>query len=254
MEKLAANLKVLRELKRFSQEQMAEQLKITRARLGAYEEGRNEPPVDILLKFSDYFKISIDALLRGDFSKTDPTSIIRVGRNRLLFPIVIDKNGRDVIEVVPIKARAGYLNGFSDPEFIEELPRMNLPFIPTGKHRAFAIKGDSMPPLREGSYVVCKYVEELDELKDGNTYVFVTKDDGIVYKRVQVSKNKDYFTLISDNKSYAPFKVKPEEIFEVWEFVCSINVGGYKPDELNAESILGMLKSMKVEIERIKKD
>ena len=254
MEKLAANLKVLRELKKLSQEQMADQLKITRARLGAYEEGRNEPPVDILVKFSDYFKISVDALLRGDLSKTDPTSIIRIGRNRLLFPIVIDHNGKDVIEVVPIRARAGYLNGFSDPEFIEELPRMNLPFVPTGKHRAFAIKGDSMPPLREGSYVVGKFLEELDEIKDGNTYILLTKDDGIVYKRVQVSKNKDYLMLVSDNKTYSPFKVKAEDILEVWEFVCSINIGGYKPDELNPESILGMLKSMKVEIERIKKD
>ncbi|MFN6039786.1 MAG: XRE family transcriptional regulator [Bacteroidota bacterium] len=254
MEKLASNIKVLRELKKLSQEQMAEQLKITRARLGAYEEGRNEPPVDILLKFSDYFKISIDALLRGDFSKTDPTSIIRIGRNRLLFPIVIDKNGKDVIEVVPIRARAGYLNGYSDPEFIEELPRMNLPFIPTGKHRAFAIKGDSMPPLRDGSYVVGKYVEELEDIRDGNTYILVTKEEGIVYKRVQVSKNKDFFTLISDNKSYSPYKIKPEDILEIWEFVCSINIGGYKPDELNPESILGMLKSMKVEIERMKKD
>jgi transcriptional regulator with XRE-family HTH domain len=253
MEKLANNIKVLRELKRLSQEQMAEQLKITRARLGAYEEGRNEPPLDILVRICDFFKISADALLKGDFSRTDPGSIMRIGRNRLLFPVVIDKNGRDVIEVVPIRARAGYLNGYSDPEFIGELPRMNLPFIPTGKHRAFAIKGDSMPPLREGSYVVAKYMEELDDIKDGNTYILVTKDDGIVYKRVQASKNRDYFMLISDNKEYQPFKVKPDDIYEVWEFVCSINIGGYKPEELNTDSILGMLKSMKVELERIKK-
>ena len=254
MEKIAANIKVLRELKKLSQEQMAEQLNITRARLGAYEEGRNEPPVEILLRFSDYFKISIDALLRGDFSKTDPGSILRIGRNRLLFPVVIDRNGRDVIEVVPIRARAGYLNGFSDPEFIGELPRMNLPFVPAGKHRAFAIKGDSMPPLREGSYVVGKYIENLDEIRDGNTYVFLTRDDGIVYKRVQVSKNRDYYMMISDNKEYQPYKVKPDDLLEVWEYVCSINVGGYKAEDLNTDSILGMLKSMKVEIQKIKKD
>jgi transcriptional regulator with XRE-family HTH domain len=253
MEKIAANIKVLRELRRLSQEQLAEQLKITRARLGAYEEGRNEPPVEILLKISDYFRISVDALLKGDFARTDPGSILKIGRNRLLFPIVIDKNGRDVIEVVPIRARAGYLNGYSDPEFIGELPRMNLPFIPTGKHRAFAIKGDSMPPLREGSYVVGKYVEELSDIKEGETYVLITKDDGIVYKRVYPSKHKDSFLLHSDNKEYQPFKVKPDDIYEVWEFVCSINIGGYKPEELNTESILGMLKSMKVEIEKIKK-
>ena len=254
MERISSNLKVLRELKKLSQEQMAEQLNITRARLGAYEEGRNEPPIDIILRISDYFKISIDALLKGDFNKTDPSSILRIGRNRLLFPVVIDKNGRDVIEVVPIRARAGYLNGFSDPEFIDELPRMSLPFIPAGKHRAFAIKGDSMPPLKEGSYVVGKYVEEPDAIRDGNTYVILTKNDGIVYKRVQVSKNKDYFTFISDNKEYQPYKVKPDDVLEMWEYVCSIHLGAYKQEDLNTESILGMLKSMKVEIQKIKKD
>ena len=69
MERISSNLKVLRELKKLSQEQMAEQLNITRARLGAYEEGRNEPPIDIILRIADYFKISIDALLKGDFNR-----------------------------------------------------------------------------------------------------------------------------------------------------------------------------------------
>ncbi|MBC7862212.1 MAG: helix-turn-helix domain-containing protein [Bacteroidia bacterium] len=254
MDKIAANIKVLREFKRLSQEQLAEQLKITRARLGAYEEGRNEPPVELLLKISDFFRISVDALLKGDFSRTDPGSIMKIGRNRLLFPIVIDRNGRDVIEVVPIRARAGYLNGFSDPEFVGDLQRMSLPFMPTGKHRAFAIQGDSMPPVKEGSYVVGKYVEELEDIKDGYTYVLVTKEEGIVYKRVYQSPHKDGSLLLhSDNKEYSPYKVKADDVFEAWEFTCCINIGGYKPEELNPESIMNMLKSMKVEIEKIKK-
>jgi transcriptional regulator with XRE-family HTH domain len=71
MKKIASNLKVLRESKGLSQESLATALVITRPRLGAYEEGRNEPPIEILVRLSDYFHISIDALLRADLRKTD---------------------------------------------------------------------------------------------------------------------------------------------------------------------------------------
>lgn len=70
--------------------------------------------------------------------------------NRILLPITIHKSGKDYIEILPQKAKAGYLSGYSDPEFIEKLQQMQLPFIRQGKHRAFPIEGDSMPPHREG--------------------------------------------------------------------------------------------------------
>jgi transcriptional regulator with XRE-family HTH domain len=161
MEKIANNLRVLRALKKLTQEDLAAALDITRARIGSYEEGRSEPPVEVLIRYSDFFHVAVDALVRGDLSKTNPEDLIRVGKNRLLFPITVDPEGNDLIELIPIKAHAGYLNGYSDPEYIENLQRMKLPFLAAGKHRTFPIKGDSMPPLKEGSYVVGKYVDSL---------------------------------------------------------------------------------------------
>jgi phage repressor protein C with HTH and peptisase S24 domain len=173
--------------------------------------------------------------------------------NRLLFPVIRDDKGNEQIEVVPNKASAGYLKGYTDPEYIERLQKFNLPFLPTGKHRMFPIKGDSMPPLRDGSFVVGKKVDSINEIKDGSTYVLLTKSDGIVYKRVQKNpKRKDVLTLVSDNKIYQPYEVKTEELFEIWEYYCSLNIGAYKPEELNMESILGMLRGLKVDIESIK--
>ena len=48
--KLSENIKFLRGLKKLSQEDLAAALDITRSRLGAYEEGRNEPPIEILIR------------------------------------------------------------------------------------------------------------------------------------------------------------------------------------------------------------
>ena len=45
---------------------MADELNITRARLGAYEEGLNKPPIEILIRLSEYFHVSIDAMVKAD--------------------------------------------------------------------------------------------------------------------------------------------------------------------------------------------
>lgn len=251
MSKISKNIRILRDLRKLSQEQLAEALGINRSRLGAYEEARNEPPIELLIRLSAYFQISIDALVRGDFAKTNPDTLIKIGKNRTLFPITVDKDGNDLIEVVPLKASAGYLNGYADPEFIEDLPVMNLPFKIVGKHRAFGIKGDSMPPLRDGSIAVGKYLESLNEIKDGQTFIVLTKNDGIVYKRLyRTNKKGNEFEFHSDNPVYSPYNIPAEEILEVWSFICSLNIGDSKPQDLNIDSVIRFLQSYRVEMGR----
>jgi len=250
MSKIATNIRVLRDLKKLSQETLAEKLEINRSRLGSYEEGRAEPPYDLLVVIADFFNVSIDALVRGDLSKTDPEALMKIGKNRILFPVKVDKDNNDMIEVVPVKAMAGYLNGYADPQFIEDLPVMNLPFKIVGKHRAFTIKGDSMPPLKDGTIVIGKYTESLNEIKDGQTYIILTKNDGVVYKRLYREKKKsgDTFEFHSDNKTYASYSISSKEILEVWGFVCSLNIGEYKPQDLNMENVIRFLQSQRVEM------
>lgn len=246
MKYISSNIRHLRQLKGWSQEQLADRLDITRARIGSYEEERCDPPIDILIRLSKLYHIAIDALIKADLSKFDLSSMIRVGENRLLFPIMVDQHNNDRVEVITAKASAGYLNGYADPEYFESLPSMNLPFRIIGKHRAFPIKGDSMPPLKEGCFVIGKFMESTREIKDGNTYVLLTRDDGIVYKRV--FRKGNYFELHSDNKQYDPYKLKISDILEMWEFVCTLNISDKKTEELNIDSIIRMLNSMRVEM------
>ncbi|HET6244531.1 MAG: LexA family transcriptional regulator [Bacteroidetes bacterium] len=248
MSKIAKNIKVLRELKKLTQDQLAESLEINRSRIGAYEESRSEPPYELLIRIADYFQISTDCLLKSDLSKTNPESLIKIGQNRTLFPIMVDKNGDDLIEVVAVKASAGYLNGYSDPQFIEELPVMNLPFKIIGKHRAFGIKGDSMPPLKDGSIAVGKYLESLKEIKDGQSYIVLTKNEGVVYKRLYGNKENPCFEFHSDNPVYKPYVINNEEILEVWSFVCSLNIGEFNAQDLNIDNMIRFLQSYRVEM------
>lgn len=250
--KIAHNIKYLRGLKSLSQEKLADELGITRSRLGAYEENRNEPPIEILIKLSDYFHISIDVLIRVDLRKTKPENLIKLNNNRLLFPVVIDNDNKDRIEVITEKASAGYLNGYADPEYIESMPFMELPYDLSGKQRAFPIKGDSMPPLETGDYVVGKYLESLNEIINGRTYILLTQNDGIVYKRVN-KVSKDKYELISDNTAYQSYTIKASDMLEVWEFTSSIKRSDRKNDEANLENIMDLMLSMKTEIENLKK-
>jgi len=251
MKKIAKNIKHLRSLKGWSQFDLADELDISRARIGSYEEGRADPPAEILIKLSNLFHVAIDALLKCDLSTVDDAQLMKIGDNRILFPIVVNADNNDMIEVVTAKASAGYLNGYSDPEYIEDLPLMNLPFKITGKHRAFPIKGDSMPPLKNGSFVVGRFIESVKDIINGNTYIVITKHEGIVYKRIY--KEGQYLELHSDNKNYEPYTVHIADVIEIWQFVCALNLSDKQEEELNLNSIMHMLQSLRVEMEYVKK-
>src|SRR4029078_13220761 len=60
----AQNLKYLRKLRGWTQEEFAVKLKIKRSLLGAYEEERAEPRLEVLELVSDMFRVSLDELLR----------------------------------------------------------------------------------------------------------------------------------------------------------------------------------------------
>ena len=247
------NIRHLRKLRGLTQEQFAEELKVPRSRIGSYEEGRSEPPIAMLIALSAFFKVPVDILIKNDLTRAQDHSFIEIGQQRVLFPIQVDEGNENMIEVVPVKASAGYLLGYDDPEYIEQLEKIKLPFLPTGKHRAFPIKGDSMLPLKDGSYVVARFVESLNDIKDGTTYVVVTLNNGITYKRVANNLKTDgSIRLSSDNKAYKAFDVPAAEIVELWEFTCSINTQEYDAQELKISSIAQMLTELQVELESLR--
>ncbi|MDC3337153.1 LexA family transcriptional regulator [Flavobacteriales bacterium] len=250
MSKIAKNIAHLRKLRKFTQEQFADEIGIKKSRLGAYEESRSSPPIEMLIKLADYFKLPIDVLVRRDLTLSQEIPFIEVGVQRVLFPIVVDESNQDLIEVVGVKASAGYTEGYGDPEFIDELPKMKLPFMPPGKFRAFPIKGDSMLPLREGAFVVGRFVDGPQQIVEGNTYILVTLTDGIVYKRVY--KDGQNLMLYSDNSFYTPYDISVKEIVEVWEFTCSINTKEFEQETIENKAILQAIKELKQEVQTLR--
>jgi transcriptional regulator with XRE-family HTH domain len=206
------NLKYLRKLRGLTQEEFAMKLNIKRSLLGAYEEERAEPRIDVLEVVSDSFKISLDELLRKDLSEVKGSYLVKRRQQKMM-------SENNLIQFVPVKAAAGYLAGYADQEFIDELNTFTLPMLGAGQYRAFEIVGDSMLPTPSGSIIVGEKVENnADHLKNNQAYIVVSRNEGIVYKRiVKNNKARNKLTMVSDNPSYQPYQVNAEDIIELWQ-------------------------------------
>lgn len=224
------NIRFLRKKKGWTQEKFSKKIGIKRSLVGAYEEGRSDPRLSNLLKMCEVFSISLDNILKKEVSTLPEGQYLKnEDQNVKVLSITVDKIGKENIELINQKASAGYLNSYSDFEFIENLPKFQLPFLNfSGTHRAFEIKGDSMLPLTSGSIVIGKFIEDLSFVKDGKTYVLLTKEDGIIYKRVQVLDNT--IKLISDNKEYDPYAISSYDILEIWEGIAFFSLDFPNPN------------------------
>lgn len=205
------NLKYLRKQRGFTQEEFAVELGIKRSLLGAYEEERAEPRIEVLEKISDGFQVSLDALLRSDLSENSQTYLQKRQQQKL----VAEHN---LISFVPIKAAAGYLTGYAEDVFIDELNTFTLPMLGAGQFRAFEIVGDSMLPTPSGSIIVGEKVESVNDVKNNQTYVVVSRAEGIVFKRLIKNKaDKNQLTLVSDNPSFQPYQMNAVDMLELWQ-------------------------------------
>lgn len=205
------NLKYLRKLRGWTQEEFATRLGIKRSLLGAYEEERAEPRIEVLETACDIFKLTMDEILRKDLSDNKSNYLAKRRALKLA-------GGRPEIPFVPVKAAAGYLAGYADPEFIDELNTFTLPMLSGGNYRAFEIVGDSMLPTPSGSVIVGEKVASLEEVKNNAPCIVVSRNEGIVYKRIQRNgRQRNKVTLVSDNPNYHPYTVNSEEIIEMWQ-------------------------------------
>jgi transcriptional regulator with XRE-family HTH domain len=226
---LGSNVKFLRIRQKFTQESLAKELKMTRSKLNCIEIGQTKSPsIEDMLKFSSFFKMSLDTLIKIDLSKLGELRIrdleagndvfIRGGNLRVL-AITVDKEDNENVEYVPIKARAGYQAGYTDPEFIASLPKFSVPGLPkSGTFRIFPTIGDSMLPIPEGSDVVAQYVEDWSSLKPQTLCIVILKNvQDFVFKMLSLKEN-GVFLLESLNKTYAPYEVAVNEVLEIWKF------------------------------------
>jgi transcriptional regulator with XRE-family HTH domain len=247
---ISENIKHLRKQMGYTQEQFAEMIEIKRSLLGAYEEGRADPRLNNLIKMSEVFNFPVDDLIKRDLTQFE-TALDDKKSGFKILSITVDRDDNENIEWIPQKASAGYLNGYSDPDYLRELPKFQLPFLSkNGTYRAFEINGDSMLPIASGTIIIGRYLESVKDIMNAKTYVLLTKNEGIVYKRVfNYLDERGSLYLVSDNKIYPPYEVPGNEILEIWE--AKTFIGKQFPNEQNKEDLsLQELKSMVLDLQQ----
>jgi len=261
MSLISENIRFLRKKLGLTQEQFSERIGIKRSLLGAYEEGRADPRLNTLITIAQLFGTSVDILIGKDVSRLKESELIvsNYKRGKEVLAVTVDQEGKENIELVPQKAAAGYLNGYADPEYIQELPRFNLPILPqNATYRAFEIVGDSMLPILPGTIVIGSFIEDVRDIKNGKTYILVTQTDGIVYKRVfnYINDNGKLF-LVSDNRQYAPYQIDVEDVLEVWAAKAYISVqfpDSNDSNEVSTEQLASIVLDLQKEIVKLKSE
>lgn len=255
MNNLPNNIKFLRKSIGITQGGIALHLNKASNTISNWEKGNNMPNLDELVALSKIFEVDLDTLVNIDLTVVNLSEIEAYKKNRQnvnlnvnlpvnlnaqivnnsdnsnelnkrgnTMPIVVtmDSNERDNVVMVPTKARAGYLNGFGDPDFISHLPVYNLPGLKNGMFRMFEIEGSSMyPTLNSGDIAITRNVEQLRDIRDDRVHVIVTRSEGLVIKRVLNRLDKDgKLILKSDNykerELYPTMVIDPEDVIEIW--------------------------------------
>ena len=257
----ATNLKYLREKRGLKQYEAAAQLEFEQSTYNGYENGKSRPYLDGIIRISEFFKVGETELLHTDLSKQGEYSDKNgrgekhkideyKGENKGEFSpkkylkneklttvndedqidiiyrmpqvVTVDSQGNENVILIQVKARAGYLNGYSDPSYFQTLPAYRLPGLNNGSFRLFEVDGLSMyPTLHGGDYIIGQNVEQLQSVRDDRIHVVVTKNEGVVVKRVLNRISKDgKLVLKSDNYKerdmYPPIVCDPGDVLEIW--------------------------------------
>jgi transcriptional regulator with XRE-family HTH domain len=285
----ASNLSFLRKKKGLTQAEVATALGLKRNTFSNYETTHSEPDLGTLEKIASFFDISLDELLSVELSKetlveyrdeneNKGINTVKDSGNQLLPPaddndlavsvvgstlfpyrrfqapkiITIDSQGEENIIYVPVKARAGYMLGYGDPQFIQSLSAYRLPGYNNGTYRIFEVEGHSMfPTLQDADRVIARWAD-ISEVRDDRVYVVVTRTQGVLIKRLINRHHEGKIIVKSDNNhsnaaEFPTIVLEVDEVAEIWYVVERWTRQLPGPGEIykrlvNIEAELAMLK------------
>ncbi len=257
----AANIKLLRKRKGRTQDDVAVALNMKRPTLSGYENAVAEPSMGLLSEFSEYYKISIDTLIKIDLSRLPESQLSQLergldtfvkGSSLRVLATTVDSHNRENVELVSEKARAGYATGYADPEFVSILPTFHMPFLSREKkYRTFQVSGSSMLPIPDGAYVTGEFVQNWASIRSRHAYIILTLNDGVVFKVVENRiAEEGRLLLISLNPEYPPYSVDVRDVREVWKFVNYLNEELPGP-RTGTDTLLDSVNELKKEVKAL---
>jgi transcriptional regulator with XRE-family HTH domain len=228
MSHIGKNIKKIRSVKKLSQSQFAELFGINRGNIGAYEEERAEPKIDMIVQMAHHFGLSVDILLTKELSVNDLYSFNilnkKLDQAHHFTPIIESENKKKKIRLVPLDRQLEYLVNHNSQDFLSKLESIELPTDTLSEYLAFEIGGSEMEynqnGLHHGDILLCKKcIPESKHMLKGQVYTIVA-ENSINTRRLQsIKKDQVYFS--SDDPNYPLMDVALRDIIALWQVVGS---------------------------------
>jgi len=128
------NIKLLRKRRKRTQDDVSHALEMKRPTLSGYENGVGTPNLNTLIQFSEYFGVTVDTLIKVDLESLSEIQLSQLekgydiyikGSNLRVLATTVDQDNEENIELVNEKAKAGYANGYADPEYTKKVQELS---------------------------------------------------------------------------------------------------------------------------------
>ncbi len=236
-----------------SQAEFAGMFNLARPSVGAYEEGRSEPKIDMIIVMASHFKISIDILLTRDLTVNEIFNLDQL--NKKLDSVHLSDHNTEVESIESAKYKTpllrlsqylDYIVGFKNADFIHQLEHIQLPMAYDENVRAFEMNGSEMEYHQQGLHhgdVLIGYNHSIDNLNDsvGNVFCVVHKEQ--IFTRRLSEVNETQVSFESDDPHYQRIDLEKGDIFQLWKITEVISKYITKPSLLE-ERIMKLEKEM----------
>ena len=168
MSQIGKNIRKIRATKGLSQSAFANLFDITRASVGAYEEGRAEPKTDTMLKIANHFSIPIESLL------TEELTVNRLTKFNI--KAILDTNVLKNKKSIPFITSWNW-NDFFNNENLSDTTTIDFPDNFINGEIAIEITNQIQSDFENGTIIICNKVTSPSE---DTLYLLILEDKSSV--------------------------------------------------------------------------
>lgn len=213
----ASRLKMLREQRKVSLEEVAEKIGTTKVTLSRYENSSREPKLSIIYNIAKYFDVEVDWLI--GYENDNPKSIEKIyrrldkERQNIVYNFASlklkeqNKYNQDLNTInVFGKTAAGEPITYGD-DMIEE---KEVKYVPNNADCALIVQGDSMEPeIKDGSIV---FYKQQPDIEHGEIAIVELDGESVTCKKVNFDYDNKKIILHSLNEKYEDYVIDADRV------------------------------------------
>lgn len=206
MTKIGKNIRKIRTVYQLTQTSFGDLFGITRASIGAYEEGRSEPKIELLNTMAKYFGIPLEQFIDKTLSVND---ILHFKNEVSTTPSIYNKtNTAKLIKSVPYISKQHideFVQKYDNEDYIKNLPMLTVPISGNYSFLAIDVYGAEMAHhalgFDNGDIVFCIANQATNILKHNAIYILIT-DNELMIRQFKQKNGKQFWAYNTNIQAY----------------------------------------------------